>query len=365
VAVAERRWSEAGEDFAAAPADDPDALTAILSALDHVSDDSAQAVRAIEAYVAVLPDGPDRARILGAREAVERGQGEWARIASPVPPELNARIHQLSEEALDVQRELATLRRRVRFRPDDHDRAQLAWLDAALSRSVRERPDAWRIVYLHHPLYTTITNHCERADVIGLRDNILALLQKHDVHLVLSGHSHAFEWFRSSALPHVGVFVSGGGGQISLRPSLFESRRFVRYRGYYESLRANGVQECAMTGLRPGGPVRRRKRPRVSLFADRRHARLFDGPAGRRPSSGIGRLSPRRADARPPRPVPALGAPAVERARAPGRRDPPRPFAAGPLVGRIGHRAQGPERRTWICSHPGVALPSCHARPTL
>jgi hypothetical protein len=203
---------------------------------------------------------------LGAREAVERGQGEWARIASPVPPELNARIHQLSEEALDVQRELATLRRRVRFRPDDHDRAQLAWLDAALSRSVRERPDAWRIVYLHHPLYTTITNHCERADVIGLRDNILALLQKHDVHLVLSGHSHAFEWFRSSALPHVGVFVSGGGGQISLRPSLFESRRFVRYRGYYESLRANGVQECAMTGLRPGGPVRRRKRPRVSFL---------------------------------------------------------------------------------------------------
>ncbi|MBC7805737.1 MAG: metallophosphoesterase, partial [Akkermansiaceae bacterium] len=123
----------------------------------------------------------------------------------------------------------------------------------ALTESERDRPTAWRIVYLHHPLYTSINNRCERPDVQGVRANIMPVLQRHDVHVVLAGHSHAFEWIRSSALPNAGLFVTGGGGQISLRPSLLEPKRLPRLRRYYDALRAAGAQECVMAGHGPAG----------------------------------------------------------------------------------------------------------------
>ena len=40
----------------------------------------------------------------------------------------------------------------MRYRPADFDLAQLQWLDDALEESLRERPEGWRVVYLHHPL---------------------------------------------------------------------------------------------------------------------------------------------------------------------------------------------------------------------
>jgi hypothetical protein len=165
--------------------------------------------------------------------------------------DIDARIHSLTEEALDVQRDLAQEQRRQRYRPEDFDRSQLEWIDAALTASEQERPGAWRIVYLHHPLYSTISNRCERGDIQGVRANLLPILQRHNVHLVLAGHSHAFEWIRSSALPNTGFFVTGGGGQISLRPSLFEPKRLPRLRRYYDSLRHAGVEECVMSGYGP------------------------------------------------------------------------------------------------------------------
>ena len=248
VTVVERRWTEGAADLTAAPTT-ADVATA-LDALDEASDQGCDALREVEACVALLPEGPERAQILGARDEVDRAQTAWSQLVSPPPADLNARLRTLSEESLDVQRELTLERRRLRYRPEDHDQAQLRWLDTALSDAERERPGNWRVVYLHHPLYTTISNHCERPDVQDLRENLLSLL-KGRVHLVLSGHSHAFEWFRSDLLPNTGLFVSGGGGQISLRPSLLEPRLFARRREHYEALRRNGAVETAMGGRGP------------------------------------------------------------------------------------------------------------------
>ncbi len=69
--------------------------------------------------------------------------------------------------------------------------------------------------------------------------------------MVLSGHAHAFEWFRAAALPNCGIFVTGGGGQVSLRPSLLEPQRRQRHRPRFEALCSSGVAECAVAGRGP------------------------------------------------------------------------------------------------------------------
>ncbi len=246
---ATRRWHEAYHDLSVA--DEASEVRKSLRELEEASDDCCQAMTPVEGCLAGLPEGQARTELLGARDRLQRDLRQWSESVAPTPTQETAILHQLSEEAMDVQRELTLQRRRLRYRPEDFDTEQLAWFEQSLARSVAERPDNWRVVSLHHPLYTSITNHCERPDVQGLRANLLAILQKYDVHLVLSGHSHTFEWFRSEALPTTGIFVTGGGGQISLRPSIFEPSRRSRYREYAQSLVANGVAECTIGGRGP------------------------------------------------------------------------------------------------------------------
>jgi len=181
-------------------------------------------------------------------EATAAEEAEAA--ASGLEPESCVRRRRLAEEALDAQRAIALQLRRLRFGPRDYDAEQIRWLKAGLESAARERPDNWRIVYLHHPLYTSIKNHCERPDVQDVRANLIELLAGH-AHLVLSGHSHAFEWFRTEQLPETGIFVSGGGGQISLRPSVLRPDLIGAHREEAASLRAHGVVECAVAGKGP------------------------------------------------------------------------------------------------------------------
>jgi 3',5'-cyclic AMP phosphodiesterase CpdA len=176
-------------------------------------------------------------------------------ITTPTTPSDQLPRHPLSERILDIQRELALEQRRQRYEVTDFDRAQLEWLEAALRESQTERPDHWRVVFLHHPLYTSIHNHCERPDVRSLRSNLLRLLQTSgQVHLILSGHSHAFEWLRSSALPQTGIFVTGGGGQVALRSSVFASRYRDRSFKQRAALADAGIKECAVNGRGPTSP---------------------------------------------------------------------------------------------------------------
>ena len=257
-ATAERRWNEAVGDLNAASS--PSEATHALRMLEEASDEGDVLLRATEGGLSTLGEGSERAEILAARDDLEQWLPVFSDQVIPTPKEICARLHQFSEDALDVQRELATERRRARLRPEDYDAAQLEWLEASLAESERANPDGWRIVYMHHPLYTTTRNHSEKPELQDARDNLLRRLQGR-VHLVLTGHSHAFEWFRSDALPHTGIFVTGGGGQISLKPSLLEPRRLPRYRDRYDSLRRAGVVESVMGGRGPAaadgedGPV--------------------------------------------------------------------------------------------------------------
>lgn len=248
VGMAQRRWAEAVSDLE--NAEDADSIVRALRALDDGSDEACNALRGIENCLGMLAEGESREQVLTVRDALQQALHGWSQVVALAPVPETLLVHQLSEDAMDVQRELALERRRLRYRPDDYDSAQLQWLERSLQDSMEQRPDGWRIVYLHHPVYTSIVNHCERPDVQGLRSNLIDLL-KDKVHLVLSGHAHAFEWFRSSALPNTGIFVTGGGGQISLRPSILDPSRRRRHRERYETFCSSGIQEGAIGGHGP------------------------------------------------------------------------------------------------------------------
>ena len=93
------------------------------------------------------------------------------------------------------------------------DPAQLSWLKSELSSS----GTAWKICYMHHPLYTSGRY---RFAARALRLALEPLLVAEDVDVVLAGHEHFYERIR----PQHGIsyFISGAGGALrkhDIRPS--------------------------------------------------------------------------------------------------------------------------------------------------
>lgn len=82
------------------------------------------------------------------------------------------------------------------------DAAQKAWLENCLSKS--KAP--WKIVYGHHPLFSS----GEHGNSPALIKTLLPLLEKYGVSLYLAGHDHDYERF--NAINGVTFVVSGGGG---------------------------------------------------------------------------------------------------------------------------------------------------------
>lgn len=106
--------------------------------------------------------------------------------------------------------------RQVRFFALDStylDRAQLVWLEAALSAS----NEAWKIAFFHHPLYSSGRRH---GPALGLRAALEPLFVTYGVDVVFSGHEHFYERFH----PQRGIyyFISGAAGKLrrgNIRPS--------------------------------------------------------------------------------------------------------------------------------------------------
>lgn len=92
------------------------------------------------------------------------------------------------------------------------DEEQLRWLDAALDRSAAR----WKLVFLHHPLYSSAKRHGHGSQDEGrmrrLRAELEPILIKHKVNAVLSGHDHVYE--RTKQQQGVQYFVSGAGGKL-------------------------------------------------------------------------------------------------------------------------------------------------------
>jgi predicted phosphodiesterase len=85
------------------------------------------------------------------------------------------------------------------------DRIQLAWLDERLRVSEAD----WKIVFLHHPLYTSGRY---RNSARAHRWALEPILTRHGVNVVLSGHEHIYQ--RTELLQGRLYFVSGGAGSL-------------------------------------------------------------------------------------------------------------------------------------------------------
>ncbi|RYF44477.1 MAG: hypothetical protein EOO38_17820 [Cytophagaceae bacterium] len=148
---------------------------------------------------------------------------------------------------------------------DDYDSDQIEWLKAGLEKVKSEEaqlqqqdPSAriWRVVYMHHPIYTTTPSHTERSDSVGVRHNLEEILK--DADLVLAGHSHGFEWLHSEAAPHQCYIVTGAGGMGRLQASIFSPELADRYESTIESLVEAGLDQLVWASGDPtpsGGTV--------------------------------------------------------------------------------------------------------------
>jgi predicted phosphodiesterase len=85
------------------------------------------------------------------------------------------------------------------------DKSQLDWLEKELAASGSD----WKIVFFHHPLYSSGGTH---GSDTKLRDLLEPLFLKHGVDAVFSGHEHFYERIK----PQKGIyyFVSGGAGKV-------------------------------------------------------------------------------------------------------------------------------------------------------
>ena len=85
---------------------------------------------------------------------------------------------------------------------------QLAWIQATLAASAADPDIKWRIVYGHHPIYTSGTHLNERR--IGeLREQLLPVLKAAHVDAYICGHDHDLEHLRSDGMEFL---ICGGGG---------------------------------------------------------------------------------------------------------------------------------------------------------
>jgi hypothetical protein len=82
---------------------------------------------------------------------------------------------------------------------------QIKWLEKELVAS----SDDWKIVFFHHPLYSSGDRH---GSDVRLREVLEPLFLKHNVSVVLNGHDHFYE--RLKPQKGIAYFVVGSGGKL-------------------------------------------------------------------------------------------------------------------------------------------------------
>jgi 3',5'-cyclic AMP phosphodiesterase CpdA len=153
----------------------------------------------------------------------ERPQDFWQKFEIPYKPLLDAgvRFHAvLGNEDSREQRHFKNFnmggkeyytfqpRRDVQFIALEStypERKQVEWLEAELAAS----RSPWKIVYLHHPPYSSGRRHGSDERLRGMLE---PLFIKHNVSVVLSAHDNIYE----RTVPQSGItyFVAGSGGKV-------------------------------------------------------------------------------------------------------------------------------------------------------
>jgi predicted MPP superfamily phosphohydrolase len=82
---------------------------------------------------------------------------------------------------------------------------QVKWLENELQSAKEE----WKIVYFHHPLYSSGARH---GSDTKLRATLEPLFVKYGVSVVFTGHDHIYE--RTKPQQGIQYFVTGSGGQL-------------------------------------------------------------------------------------------------------------------------------------------------------
>ena len=85
------------------------------------------------------------------------------------------------------------------------DNEQVRWLESAL-RSSQAR---WKIVVMHHPLYSSANKHGSSRTLQSLLE---PLFVRYAISAVFAGHDHVYE--RTTPQKGIQYFVSGAGGQL-------------------------------------------------------------------------------------------------------------------------------------------------------
>jgi len=86
--------------------------------------------------------------------------------------------------------------------------AQLEWLKSALAASLNERGVKWRIVYGHHPMYTSGV-HLNQRRIGVLRRELAPLFKEMKVDAYVAGHDHDMEHLRADGIEYL---ICGAGG---------------------------------------------------------------------------------------------------------------------------------------------------------
>lgn len=86
----------------------------------------------------------------------------------------------------------------------DFDAEQTNWLQQSLQGSTAK----WKIVVLHHPLYSSGKKH---GSALALRKRLEPLFTRYGVQAVFSGHDHIYE--RTKPQQGIQYFVTGAGGK--------------------------------------------------------------------------------------------------------------------------------------------------------
>ncbi len=106
------------------------------------------------------------------------------------------------------------------------DPKQLAWLQERLAAS--RAP--WKIVYCHHPLYSTGNTHGSETD---LRRLVEPLFVRYGVNIVFAGHEHFYE--RIKPQHGIAYFIEGGAAKLrngDIQHTELEAAGFDRDRSF-------------------------------------------------------------------------------------------------------------------------------------